>query len=156
MVPYKIFPDSYSSMASARLDQVLTSKLREYSLHLRANPAEAKDLKSKYVKEVFNTVSIALGSPPMPTEQFVWEYYDKDNKYHRWEGTPREYYDQFCKRKYMDPKDSFSLINDPRNKYEKLYTVERLGNVVGGRSVQCMLLCLPRILWLTIRCQCDY
>jgi len=37
----------------------------------------------------------------------------------------------------MDPKDSFSLINDPRNKYESLYTVERLGNVVGGRPVQC-------------------
>ena len=89
------------------------------------------------MKEIFNTVSIALGSPPRPSESFVWEYYDKDNKYNRWEGTPKDYYDQFCKRKNMDPKDSFSLINDPRNKYESLYTVERLGNVVGGRPVQC-------------------
>jgi bleomycin hydrolase len=137
VVPYKIFPDSYSSMASARLDQVLTSKLREYALQLRARPSEAKELKLKYISEVFNTVSIALGSPPMPTEHFVWEYYDKDNNCHQWEGTPKEYYHQFCKRKNMDPKDSFSLINDPRNKYEKLYTVERLGNAVGGRPVQC-------------------
>lgn len=124
-------------MASARLDSVLTSKLREYSLALRSRPHEAKTLKSKYMEEVFNTISIALGSPPRPTEEIAWEYYDKDNKYHRWTGTPREYYDQFCKRKNMDPKDSFSLINDPRNKYEKLYTVERLGNVVGGRPVEC-------------------
>lgn len=37
----------------------------------------------------------------------------------------------------MDPKDSFSLINDPRNEYEKLYTVDRLGNVWGERRVLC-------------------
>lgn len=34
------------------------------------------------------------------------------------------------------PSNSFSLINDPRNKYDTLYTVNRLGNVYGGRSVQ--------------------
>jgi bleomycin hydrolase len=94
------------------------------------------------MEEVFNTLSIALGSPPRPNEEVVWEYYDKENKYHKWTGTPREYYDQMCKRKNMDPKESFSLINDPRNKYEKLYTVERLGNVVGGRPVQCKSLAI--------------
>ena len=124
-------------MSSARLDSTLTSKLREYSLTLRQRPDEARSLKSKFMGEVFNTISIALGSPPKPDEKFLWDYYDKDNKYHKWEGTPREYYDQFCKRKNMNPKDSFSLINDPRNKYEALYTVERLGNVIGGRPVQC-------------------
>lgn len=137
MVPYKVFPDSFSSMSSGRLDSTLTSKLREYSLEIRKRPSEAGTLKSRFMAEVFNTISIALGSPPKPDEKFVWDYYDKDNKYHTWQGTPREYYDQFCKRKNMDPKDSFSLINDPRNKYESLYTVERLGNVVGGRPVQC-------------------
>jgi len=29
----------------------------------------------------------------------------------------------------------FSLVNDPRNKYNQLLTVERLGNVVGGRPI---------------------
>lgn len=137
VVPYKIFPDSFSSMASARLDSTLTSKLREYSLEFRKHPDRARQLKSKYMAEVFNTISIALGSPPRPDEQIVWDYYDKNNKYHQWQGTPREYYDQFCKRRRMNPMDSFSLINDPRNKTEALYTVERLGNVVGGRPVQC-------------------
>lgn len=32
--------------------------------------------------------------------------------------------------------DTVSLINDPRHPYEQVYTVERLGNVVGGRSVR--------------------
>lgn len=30
----------------------------------------------------------------------------------------------------------FSLINDPRNPYNRLLTVERLGNVVGGRGIR--------------------
>lgn len=35
------------------------------------------------------------------------------------------------------PADSFSLINDPRNEYGKLYTVDKLGNLWGGRPVLC-------------------
>lgn len=30
------------------------------------------------------------------------------------------------------------MINDPRNPYDTLYTVDRLGNVHGGLSVRCM------------------
>lgn len=33
--------------------------------------------------------------------------------------------------------ESFSLINDPRNAYNKLYTVDKLGNIWGGRPVLC-------------------
>lgn len=33
--------------------------------------------------------------------------------------------------------DSFSLVNDPRNPYGKLYTVDKLGNVWGARHVIC-------------------
>ena len=34
----------------------------------------------------------------------------------------------------MDKK--VSLINDPRNEYYKIYTVDRLGNVVGGQGIR--------------------
>ena len=33
--------------------------------------------------------------------------------------------------------ESFSLINDPRNAYSTLYTVDKLGNLWGGRPVLC-------------------
>ncbi|EEB92649.1 hypothetical protein MPER_08810 [Moniliophthora perniciosa FA553] len=33
------------------------------------------------------------------------------------------------------PKDSFSLVNDPRNDYSQLITIDKLGNVWGGRPV---------------------
>jgi bleomycin hydrolase len=156
MIPQSLYPESFSSSSSGRLNQLLTSKLREYSLKLRSAPSTsaARQLKSKFMQEVFNTLSVALGSPPKPDDKLSWEYYDNDNKYHQWTGTPKEFYDNFGRRKGMDPKDSFSLINDPRNKYEKLYSVERLGNIKDGKPVRCK--------WridrsaLTARCQRPY
>lgn len=44
---------------------------------------------------------------------------------------------QAFSNKHYPASDSFSLINDPRNSYSKLYTVDKLGNVWGGRSVLC-------------------
>jgi bleomycin hydrolase len=55
---------------------------------------------------------------------------------------------KFASTPKTQPKDSFSLINDPRNKYETLYTVERLGNIWGGRPVQCTS-CYPPMHALT-------
>ncbi|RXK40742.1 hypothetical protein M231_01994 [Tremella mesenterica] len=137
VIPQTLYPESWSSSASSRLDSLLTSKLREYGLILRAaSPGEARKLKSRMMSEVFTALSITLGSPPKPTEKLTWEYYDKAGKFHSWTGTPVEFYGAFAKRKGMQPKSSFSLINDPRNSYETLYTVQRLGNVWGGRPVQ--------------------
>lgn len=135
ILPHSLFDESYSSAASGRMCQILTTKLREYGVRLRANPD--RRLKGQFLNEIFNTISITLGTPPRPDERVKWEYYDIDNKYKCWEGTPLEFYKQFGKRKGMDPADSFSLINDPRNDYGKLYTVDRLGNVWGGKPIRC-------------------
>ncbi|ORY23278.1 peptidase C1B, bleomycin hydrolase [Naematelia encephala] len=142
IIPQMLYPESFSSSASSGLDTLLTSKLREYALILRSTAntkthtlTSLRKLKAEMMTEVYSTIAITLGSPPKPDDKLTWEYYDAENKFHSWTGTPREFHDQFGKRKGMDPKDSFSLINDPRNEYEKLYTVERLGNVWGGRAV---------------------
>lgn len=126
---------------------LLTAKLREYAIALReaassddATPDSLRKQKSRYLSEIYSTLCINLGTPPKPDAAFSWDYYDKDKKYHNWTGTPKEFYAKFAIRKGLDPKDSFSLINDPRNKYEKLYTVKHLGNVWGGPAVRCKLL----------------
>lgn len=95
-----------------------------------------RKLKTQYLAEVYSTLSITLGKPPKANQPITWEYYDKDKKFHSWTGTPREFYTQFGIRKGLDPKDSFSLINDPRNEYGKHYTVRLLGNVWGGPPVK--------------------
>jgi len=148
IIPQALFPESFSSSSSSRLDSLITSKLREYALRLRASasssssslktdPSKLRQMKATFLSEIFNVLSITLGTPPKASEKILWEYYDRDNVFHSFSGSPIEFYEKYGKRKGMNPKDSFSLINDPRNEYEKLYTVERLGNVWGGRPVQC-------------------
>lgn len=140
---------------SGPLNTLLKTKLREHAVILRSLSSELRaastmsqeqvlatlrSKKEELMKEVYTIMSATLGVPPLPNssgkgEKFVWDFYDKDGKPGHWEGTPQEFY-ALAKGDY-DPSDSFSLINDPRNEYKKLYTVDKLGNVWGGRPVLC-------------------
>ncbi|KAI0738119.1 peptidase C1B bleomycin hydrolase [Irpex lacteus] len=151
VVPQSVYPESYHSSASSPLNSLLKTKLREHALVLRdlANSFRASSgssqlteshiqalraKKEEFLKEVYTIQSAILGVPLLRNDaKFVWEYYDKDGKAGRWEGTPKELY-EIAKGDYS-PADSFSLINDPRNEYGKLYTVDKLGNLWGGRPV---------------------
>ncbi|KAG8898593.1 hypothetical protein FRB99_007337 [Tulasnella sp. 403] len=154
VVPQSLYPESYSSSYSSRLDRLLTTKLREYSLSLRAlvSNAElhfshldgvqrkervlavARKKKEEYMSEVYRILTVTLGVPPKPDEKFTFEYYDVDEKFHTYVGTPVEFYKQHKNPKYS-LSDSFSLVNDPRNPFATLFTVDKLGNVWGGRPV---------------------
>jgi bleomycin hydrolase len=79
-------------------------------------------------------MTATLGVPPPPTKRCVWEYIVADDKVGRWEGSPKDFVEQFASKPFS-PVDSFSLINDPRNEYSKLYTVDKLGNIWGGRPI---------------------
>jgi bleomycin hydrolase len=139
---------------SGPLNAILKTKLREHALILRKlssslhasthSPdsvlATLRAKKEELMKEVYTIMSATLGVPPLPAPggkqtSFVWEFYDKDGKPGRWEGTPKEFY-EIAKGEY-EPKDSFSLIHDPRNDFGKLYTVDKLGNIWGARPVLC-------------------
>ncbi|KAI0329396.1 peptidase C1B bleomycin hydrolase [Cubamyces sp. BRFM 1775] len=149
VVPQPVYPESLHSSLSSPINTLLKTKLREHALilrdlsaSLRANSAlseEAilKTLRSKkeeLLKEVYIVMSATLGVPPKPDDKFTWDFYDKDGKPGSWTGSAREFYKAFAYDKYS-PSDSFSLINDPRNPYGKLYTVDKLGNLWGGRPV---------------------
>ncbi|KAH8828303.1 peptidase C1B bleomycin hydrolase [Flagelloscypha sp. PMI_526] len=149
VVPQAIYPESATSSSSRPLNTLLKTKLREHALILRKMSASLKAAaqfsaeqqlmalrakKEELLAEIYTIMSATLGKPPRPDEPFVWEYYDANGKVGRWEGTPREYFNAFASKKF-NPLNSFSLINDPRNDYSKLYTVDKLGNLVGGRPV---------------------
>jgi bleomycin hydrolase len=153
IVPQTIYPESYSSSKSAPLNAILTSKLREYALELRqisvslqSNTGltksqaseKARRRKDEMMQVIYSVLTCTMGTPPKPDTAFTWETYDKDGKYLKMVITPRDFY-----KKYTGPhkpKDCFSLVNDPRNPYDKLYTVDRLGNVAGGMAVRCKYL----------------
>ncbi|GAA5876731.1 hypothetical protein JCM16303_006266 [Sporobolomyces ruberrimus] len=155
LVPQAVYPESFNSSATGRLDTFLTSKLREYALELRSLYASAirsleelsgksydekKQLaiqsarrrKEEQMSEIYRILAITLGAPPKPTDPFVWEYYSKDKKYHRVEATPLSFYKDHS---LVDLAKHISLIDDPRNKHG-LYSVDRLGSVVGARPVK--------------------
>jgi len=148
LVPQSIYPESTHSSLSGPLNSLLKTKLREHALILRALAdtlrfshvkeevviGNLRAKKEELMKEIYHIMTATLGVPPHPKGRFVWEYIDADEKTGRWEGSPREYYEQFASKPFS-PVDSFSLINDPRNEYSTLYTVDKLGNVWGGRPI---------------------
>jgi bleomycin hydrolase len=148
IVPQPVYPESYHSSLSSPLNALLKTKLREHALILRRlssslrteaslSPdvilATLRAKKEELMKEIYTVMTATLGVPPTPNDKFTWDYYDENGKAGQWEGTALEFYKAFS-GKYT-PSDSFSLINDPRNKYSTLYTVDKLGNVWGGRPV---------------------
>ncbi|KAH9034843.1 peptidase C1B bleomycin hydrolase [Lactarius pseudohatsudake] len=148
VVPQTLYPESTHSSLSGPLNKLLKTKLREHALVLRNLAsslrgtglsegdiiATLRSKKEELLGEVYSVMSATLGAPPQPNDKFVWDYYDKDGKTGRWEGTAKQFYDSFTNKQYP-ASDSFSLINDPRNSYSKLYTVDKLGNIWGGRPV---------------------
>jgi bleomycin hydrolase len=151
VVPHAIYPESFHSSASSPMNKLIKTRLREHALILRKLSAQLQSDKSmsaeqltlvlrskkeELMKEIYTIMTATLGPPPNPNKAFTWDYYDSDGKPASWEGTPLEFYQSFVSKAYP-PSESFSLINDPRNEYSKLYTVDKLGNVWGGRPVLC-------------------
>ncbi|KAF8265221.1 peptidase C1B bleomycin hydrolase [Lactarius quietus] len=148
VIPHTIYPESTHSSQSGPLNKLLKTKLREHALVLRNLSSSLRGaglsegdilaaLRSKkevLLGEVYGVMTATLGVPPQPKDSFVWDYTDKDGKTGRWAGTAKQFYECFTNKQYP-VSDSFSLINDPRNPYSKLYTVDKLGNVWGGRPV---------------------
>jgi aminopeptidase C len=107
VVPQTIYPESAHSSSSGPLNKLLKTKLREHALILRNLSsslrsseqlseadviATLRSKKEELLHEVYNVMSATLGAPPQPNDKFVWDYYDKDEKPVRWEGTAKEFY----------------------------------------------------------------
>ncbi|GJJ12927.1 hypothetical protein Clacol_007174 [Clathrus columnatus] len=148
VIPGDIFPESHSSGNSGPLNKILTTRLREHALILRrlhkslvtssfdqeTRKHILRSKKEELMKEVWQILTITLRAPPSPDQEFTWEYLDKSGNAKSWTGTPKEFFREFTSKTYP-ALEAFSLINDPRNDYGKLYTVDKLGNIWGGRPV---------------------
>ena len=150
----------------ARINWLITARLREAALHIRSligtlekvPSDEVAKYKSRVMQDIYGVLALSLGVPPKPDDTFAWDFVDKDQKYHSITTTPLAYYRDnigtapsllglstplgISSPLGLSPaggqggvSDRFSLVNDPRNPYLRLLTVERLGNVHGGRGV---------------------
>lgn len=139
VVPQTEMPETFQSSKSMRMNRMITRKLRQFAKTLRnantkgATPEELRSIKTEMLGVVYRLLTIHLGSPP---EIFEWQVRDRKNKFYRFEGlTPKRF---FLDHVALDLKDYVCLINCPMSDktYNEVYTVEYLGNVVGGEDIR--------------------
>lgn len=135
LVPKSVMPETQSSSETQRMNAVLRTVLREGASRLRAVEGGAEDLdkaRRDVIAVVHRVLAIHLGTPP---ETFDWQWTDKDRGFHRdGEMTPQE----FAQRYVTLPLDDYvCLVHDPRetSPMGRTFTVDYLGNVVGGERV---------------------
>jgi bleomycin hydrolase len=144
LVPKGYMPETQSSSNTGKMNAVLRYQLHQGARAVRAAVAEGLDAaraaKAEVMQVIYRILCIHLGTPP---DRFDWQWTDKDKTFHR-DGvlTPREF-----AAKYVDlPVSEYvCLVNDPRpsSPLGATFTVEYLGNVVGG----------PRVIYLNVDTQ---
>jgi bleomycin hydrolase len=120
------------------MNAVLRSKLRDDARRLRemcaagASLDTVRSVKNDQLQTIHRILSIHLGTPP---RHFAWQWRTTSGEFERTEEiTPQD----FAARFVALPLDDYvCLVHDPRpaNPYGRTYTVQYLGNVVGGRRV---------------------
>ena len=139
VMPKEVMPETKSSMASRLMNRRFQAKLREIAKTLRdmndagASVEAIRKAKDDALEEYYRMVCIHLGSPP---KEFYWQWRDKDNEFHR-HGmiTPQKFYKEYLG---FDLDRMICLINAPTKDkpYNKMYTVQYLGNVVEGQNIR--------------------
>ena len=139
VVPQSEMPESHSSSKSMRMNRMITRKLREFAKQLReakqdsASDSELQSRKTDMLEEVYQMLTIHLGTPP---NTFNWQIRNKKKDFFRFEKlTPQTFYRDHVGLK-LD--EYICLINCPMSdkEYNKVYTVEFLGNVVEGHGIR--------------------
>ena len=137
VMPKTFMPETASSNDSDPMNALLSSKLREYAKVLRdmngkgASTSELREKKGGLLEEFYKLLSINLGLPP---ETFYWEWRNKDGLFHRrGEITPVQFYNEYVG---IELDDFVTLINAPNKAFDKLYTVQYSGNMVGGQETR--------------------
>ena len=143
LVPKSFMPETNSSSNTGKMNSVLRNLLRQGAKSIRAAAAgeggaeAARAEKAELLRVIYRVLCIHLGTPP---DRFDWQWTDKDRGFHR-DGmiTPQEF-----AARYVDlPLDDYvCLVHDPRpsSPVGRTFTVEYLGNVVGG----------PRVIYLNV------
>jgi bleomycin hydrolase len=138
LVPKSVMPETESSSNTQRMNGVLLHKLRDGAKMLRelhANGSSLEDLraaKREILGVIFRILGIHLGTPP---KSFDWQWMDKDRAFHRdGEMSPRDFAQKYVT---LPVHDYVCLVHDPRESspFGRTFTVEYLGNVVGGKRV---------------------
>ena len=137
LCPKNVYPETMTSSATRETAQLINFNIRKFAaiaknLYEKEGLEAVRKEKEALLDKFYVLLTNAYGEVP---EKFDFEYTDKDGNYHLEKGfTPLSF-----KEKYLGNQlDNFvSLINAPTKSkpFGKTYTIEYLGNVVGGKIV---------------------
>ena len=139
IVPQSVMPESLHSSNSRAMNQIITRKLREFASILRLEHSngktnkELRKIKLSMMKAIYNMLCTFLGKPPL---KFDWQIKNKKKKYKRFDDlTPLSF---MKKHVPINLKDKVCLIHCPMSnkKFNELYTVKYLGNVIEGQTIK--------------------
>ena len=139
VVPQSEMPESHSSSKSMRMNRMITRKLRENAIHLRnmkykdASNNDIYSKKKQMLQQIYKMLTIHLGNPP---NTFDWQIRDKKKNFIKFENlSPKSFYNDHIGLK-LD--EYVCLIHCPMSdkEYNKVYSVNFLGNVVEGNSIK--------------------
>ncbi|WP_276754374.1 aminopeptidase C [Limosilactobacillus ingluviei] len=141
VVPQSAMPETYNSSKSREINEVLNHQLRHDAVILRqlvnnygVDDERINQTRQEMLNRVYRMLALAFGEP---VQSFDFEYRDKKSKeFHRAANlTPQEF---FTKYVGWDLDQYVSIIQAPTadKAYHQTYTIEMLGNVVGGRPIK--------------------
>lgn len=152
VVPQSAMVETANSNDTSDLNSVLNLKLRKDAIKLRklvnSKNEDVETVKDEMLSDIYRILVYAFGEP---VTKFNFEFKDKDHQYHIDKDlTPQTFFKKYVN---LDLENYVSLINSPTDDkpYEKTYTVDMLGNVVGGRQIKHLNLSMKELEALTIK-----
>lgn len=139
VVPKHVMPETFQSNKPDDFNNLLNSILRKDAHKLRqlsyegASQDQLNKEREDMLRQIYKFLVYSLGEPP---QNFVFEYRDNDHVFYRdVQLTPHAFFDKYVN---LDLNSYVSLINAPTKDkpYGKTYTVDYLGNVVGGQPIK--------------------
>ena len=153
LCPKNVYPETNTSSATRETAQLINFSIRKFAgdakaLYLEKGLEAVRKEKENILNKIYNLLINAYGVPP---EKFDFEYTDKDGNYHIEKG-----FDALSfKEKYLGDSlnDYVSLINAPTKDkaFGKTYTIQYLGNVVGGKQVTHLNVTMDRMKELILK-----
>ncbi|MBR2326890.1 MAG: C1 family peptidase [Alistipes sp.] len=131
-VPKSAMPETFQSNNTRHMRTILSLKLREYGLALRAAKSDkaASALKVEQLTEIYRILVECLGVPPT---EFEWTHRNRKGEVVSTEQyTPKSFYEKFIGE---DLEQNYIMImNDPTREYGKVYEIEYDRHVYDGEN----------------------
>jgi len=138
IVPKDAMPETQQSSNTGSVNGFLNSYLKECAYKIRcaiANGATSDEIQTQKQEILDKAYSFLCMCYSVPPSEFDFEYIDKDSKYHIEKNlTPFTFRDTAIGN-MLD--DYVSIINAPTadKPYDRTYTVNYLGNVIGATDI---------------------